>query len=291
MNIELSLLKSFVAIAQHGSFLAASGVVGRSPAAISMQIKKLEEEVGHVLFKRDARETKLTPHGERLLPYAKRMMLVEAELKTEFTTTPLQGSVELGVPDDVVERFPMEVLSTFMNEYPNVGLGIHVDHTPALMKKVDDGVLALSIITYIPRIPGVQACERLTREPEIWAMAANGIATQKWPLPVTLWNKSWASHEPIITALSDNGIEYNIILECENVTGRKSAIEADLAVGPLPQSQLNEKLKIVPQEHNLPPIHDYGLVMKVCENPGAEVLAVADHLRRHFKQFQSMSNW
>jgi len=291
MNIELSLLKSFVAIVQHGNFLTASEIIGRSPAAISMQIKKLEEEVGHALFKRDARETKLTSHGEKLLPYARRMLLLEAEIKTEFASTPLQGSVELGVPDDVVERFPMEVLSAFSNEYPNIKIGIHVDHTPALLKKVDGGKLALSIITYAPSVPGVLECERLTREPEVWAMAATGIASQKSPLPITLWDKGWAWHKPVIGILKNAGIEYSIVLECENVTGRKSAIEADLAVGPLPASQLNEKLKVVPHLQTLPSLPEYGLGLKVCETPKPEVVVVADHLRQHFAKFQSMSAW
>ncbi|MEM9277938.1 MAG: LysR family transcriptional regulator [Pseudomonadota bacterium] len=291
MNIELSLLKSFVAIVEQGNFLSAAETVARSPAAVSMQIKKLEEEVGHPLFKRDARETKLTPFGERLLPYARRMLLLEAELKSEFDMAPLQGSVDLGVPDDVVERFPMKVLSTFTNEYPNIKLGIHVDHTPALLKRVDKGRLDVSIITYAPSIPGVLDCEQITQEPEVWAMAANGIAAQKSPLPITLWDKGWAWHEPIINILEDAGIEYTIILECENITGRKSAIEADLAVGPLPASQLNEKLKVVPELQRLPSLPQYGLGLKIIENPRPEVEAVANHLRQHFNQFQHMSTW
>ncbi|MEM8541314.1 MAG: LysR family transcriptional regulator [Pseudomonadota bacterium] len=291
MNLELSLLRSFIAIAEHGSFLAAADVVARSPAAVSMQIKKLETEIGHPLFKRDARETKLTPYGEKLLPYAKRMLLLESELKTEFSTTPLQGSVDLGVPDDVVERFPMKVLSAFMDEYPNIKLGIHVDHTPALLKKVDSGKLALSIITYAPSIPSVTECERLTREPEVWAMAANGIAAEKSPLPITLWDKGWAWHEPIIKTLQDADIEYSIILECENITGRKSAIEADLAVGPVPISQLNDRLKVVSHLQRLPPLPEYGLGLKVEKEPEPEVVAVANHLRQHFNQFQSMATW
>ncbi len=291
MHIDVPLLKSFVAIADHGNFLEASKAVARSPAAVSMHIKKLEEEVGHLLFKRDARHTKLTKDGKRLLPYARRMLLLESEIKSEFNETPLQGSVQLGVPDDVVERFPMKVLSAFLNEYPNVTLGIHVDHTPALLRKVDEGTLDLSIITYAPSIPGVAECERIAREPEVWAMSANGIASQKKPLPITLWDEGWAWHEPTTQILKDANIDYSIILECENVTARRAAIEADLAVGPLPLSELGPDLKEVPELKHLPPLPEYGLGLKIPETLKPETAVVVEHIRNHFWQSDSMSSW
>lgn len=291
MNIDVPLLKSFVAIADHGNFLEASKAVARSPAAVSMHIKKLEEEVGYVLFERDARQTRLTKDGERLLPYARRMLLIENEIKSEFDKAPLQGFIKLGVPDDVVERFPMKILNTFMNDYPNVTLGIHVDHTPELLRKVDQNELDLSMITYAPSIPGVSECERITSEPEVWAMATNGIASQKTPLPITLWDEGWAWHEPTLEILKDAGIEYSIILECENVTARKSAIEADLAVGPLPLSQLGSGLKEVPELKYLPPLPEYGLGLKLPKEQTPEIAVVADHLRNHFRQSEIMSSW
>lgn len=289
MNLELNLLKCFVAIAENGSFLAAADKVARSPAAVSMQIKKLEHEIGHELFSRDARQTTLTKQGEKLLPYARRMLLLETEVKSEFDDTPLQGSVQLGVPDDVVERFPMRIISEFVNDYPNITLGIHVDHTPALLKKVDREELDISIITYADKIPGVLECERILREPEIWVMAANGIASEKNPLPITLWDKGWYWHDNATRILEEANIDFTIILECENITARKAAIEADLAVGPVPTSQINENLKPVYKLQNLPPLPEYGLGLKLPKIVKPEIEAVADHLRRHFSQADAMS--
>lgn len=287
MNIDIPLLRSFIAIADSGNFLQASKAVGRSPAAISMHVKKLEEEIGQTLFDRDARSTRLTKDGERLLPLARRMLLLENEIKTEFDKVPLQGSIQLGVPDDVVERFPMKILNTFVTDYPHVTLGIHVDHTPSLLSKVDKGELDLSIITYAPSMPGVTECEQITREPEIWAMAANGIASQKKPLPITLWDEGWAWHDPAIKILEDAGIEYSIILECENITARKAAIEADLAVGPVPLSGLTANLKEVPELKHLPPLQEYGLGLKVPPVLTPEAQAIADYLRDHFQQVEA----
>lgn len=282
--MEITLLKTFLAIVDYGNFLSASEAIGRSPAAISVQIRKLEDSLDCSLFTRDARGTVLTPHGERLLPMARRMLSVEAEIFAYFGQAPVQGEVLLGVPDDVVERFPMGVLKAFTNEYPNVKLGIRVDHTPALLKFVDSGVLDLSIITYAESIAGVTKTERLTRESEIWAMAANGTAAEKTPLPITLWDKGWAWHEPAVELLQNAGIDYSIVLECENITGRKAAIAADLAVGPVPVSQMDESLKPVPGLQTLPPLPEYGLGLKTGKSPSQAVTAVAQHLRSYFSR-------
>lgn len=284
MNLELSLLKSFVAIVDHGNFLAASNAIAKSPAAVSVHIKKLEETLGAPLFDRDARATGLTSAGEKLLPHARRMLALENVIVSDFSKPSIQGTVHLGVPDDVIERFPMHILSSFSNEYPDVRLVIRVDHTPALLKAVDSGMFDLAIITYVEGLKGVSDTEKLMNEPEIWASSANGIAHERSPLPVALWDKGWAWYEPAVKILQDAGLEYSVVLECENISGRKSAIEADLAVGPLPASQLDDRVIPAPGMQDLPPLPLYGLGLKCTSKPNSAVLAVADHLRRHFSQ-------
>lgn len=280
--LELSLLKSFVAIVDHGNFLGAADAVAKSPAAISVHMKKLEESLCNPLFIRDSRGTKLTRHGEKLLPLARRMLSLENGIIQEFNKTPINGAIRLGVPDDVVERFPMRLLASFMTEYSEIKLSIQVGHTPALLEAVDKNKLDLAIITYSEGITGVSETERLTREPEFWAAAKGGLAWERKPLPITLWDKGWPWYKEVIKLLDDAEIEYEIVLECENITGRKAAIEADLAVGPLPSSRFDNKIEVVEKLHHLPPLPQYGLGLKLGSNPSPAVSAIADHIRQNF---------
>ena len=84
MQLDINLLRSFVAIAENGSFIAAAERVAKSPSSITMQIKRLEDIIGEPLFNRDARTTRLTRAGERLLPQARRMLSMEAEILAAF---------------------------------------------------------------------------------------------------------------------------------------------------------------------------------------------------------------
>ena len=82
--LELDILKTFVAIAETGNFTTAAETVYRTPSAVSMQIKKLEEMLGCVLFLRDARSVSLTPKGEVLLGFARRMLALNNEAVSRF---------------------------------------------------------------------------------------------------------------------------------------------------------------------------------------------------------------
>ena len=290
MQIDINLLRSFVAIAENGNFVSAAERVAKSPSSVTMQIKRLEDIIGEPLFHRDARSTTLTRTGEKLLPYARRMLSVEAEIASAFQDGDIAGDVHLGVPDDVVERFPMQTLSMIRATHPNLVLTVNVDHTPALLNKVETGVLDLAVITHAPSIPGVAKCERIWTEPEVWATAKTGIAWERTPLPVILWEEGWAWYQDAIDVLEEADPPYQIVLQCENIGARRKAILADLGIGPLPVSQLGDDLIAAPNMHHLSPLPDYGLGLKLPKRPNPAVKIVANYIRGHYAGNEAMRN-
>src|SRR6188768_1478363 len=98
--LDNDVLRTFVAIAETGNFSTAAEAVLRTPSAVSMQIKKIEEQLGTVLFLRDARSVTLTESGEILLSYARRMIALSNEAVSRFKMPDLQGVVRLGAPED-----------------------------------------------------------------------------------------------------------------------------------------------------------------------------------------------
>ena len=79
-NIDSELLRTFVAIADYGGFTRAADAVNRTQSAVSMQMKRLEEDVvGRPLFQREGRQLTLTAEGEILLGYARRILQLHTE--------------------------------------------------------------------------------------------------------------------------------------------------------------------------------------------------------------------
>ena len=103
--LELDLLKTIVAIAETGNFSAAAEVVHRTPSAVSMQVKRIEELLSRPIFNRDSRSVQLTNEGELLLEHGRRMLALNKDIVTRFMSPDVAGVVRLGATDDVAERF------------------------------------------------------------------------------------------------------------------------------------------------------------------------------------------
>ena len=103
--LDIDQLRTFVAIADTGSFTRAAEIVHKTQSAVSMQMKRLEERVGKAIFERDGRLSKLTDEGERLLDYARRIVRLNAECMASFNEHELTGRVRLGLPDDYADRY------------------------------------------------------------------------------------------------------------------------------------------------------------------------------------------
>ncbi|CAN0581109.1 unnamed protein product, partial [Ectocarpus sp. 12 AP-2014] len=144
--LDLDLLRTLVAIAETGSFSAAAAVVLRTPSAVSMQVKKMEELLGRPVFIRDSRSVSLTADGLFLLEHARRMLAMNRDAVARFVQPEIEGVVRLGAPDDVAERFLVDMLRRFADSHPNVSVNVIVDETVRMVSKLKDGALDMAIV-------------------------------------------------------------------------------------------------------------------------------------------------
>ena len=94
-NLDIDLLKTFLAIADTGNFTRAAEEVNKTQSAVSMQMKRLEELVGRPLFARDGRASRFTADGDRLIEYARRITQINDEAVSAFTKPELTGTIAL----------------------------------------------------------------------------------------------------------------------------------------------------------------------------------------------------
>ena len=162
--LDLDQLRTFVAIAETGSFTKAADVVFKTQSAVSMQMRRLEERIGKPIFVRDGRASRLTEEGERLLGYARRMVRLSEETVAAFDETELQGSVTLGTPDDYADRFLPEMLARFARSNPRVEVSVVCEPSITLMEMARTGDIDLAIVTDCGEMP----TEVIRQEPLFW---------------------------------------------------------------------------------------------------------------------------
>lgn len=277
--LDLDLLQTLVAISETGSFSAAAKAVNRTPSAISMQVKKLEEIVDRPLFVRDSRSVTLTPDGGFLLEHARRMLALNREAVARFVAPDMSGLVRLGAPDDIGARHLPEMLGRFGETHPGVAVNVVIEGSDQMIEMTADGRLDLALVT----CEGTEAPgEVVYREDLVWGMCAHGVAIERDPLPLSVWDEGCSWRRAAVGALDGMGRSWRLAFQSAHITGQRAAILADMAIAPIPRSSVDGAIVEVPRHYGLPPLPQTALSLVITPKPNPPVLAAADHLRAAF---------
>ncbi|MEM8789603.1 MAG: LysR substrate-binding domain-containing protein [Pseudomonadota bacterium] len=281
--LELDLLRTLVAIAETGNFSSAAQAVHRTPSAVSMQVKKMEDLLGRPLFLRDSRSVRLTADGEVLLEHGRRLLALNREVVSRFLSPDLTGEVRLGAPDDVAERFLPDMLRRFADTHPGVAVNVVIEGSADLVTLVAEGRLDMALVTCEADGKTTAAAEILYRERLAWAALIGGVAAEQDPLPVSVWEEGCVWRDAGLRGLEAAGRAYRVAFQSAHISGQRAAILADLAVAPLPVSSLGGRIGVARPETGLPPLPEYALGLCLAAGkPGAAARAAADHLRAAF---------
>lgn len=278
-NIDSELLRTFVAIADYGGFTRASEMINRTQSAVSMQMKRLEDDVmQRPLFQRDGRQVSLTPEGQILLGYARRILKLHSEVLNTMREPHMVGSVRIGTPDDYVMRFMQGVLTRFAQSYPLVQVELHCEPSFALLQRQD---LDLTIVT---REPGTEIGQLLRKEQLVWAQARDSSVHTRETLPLAMFNthcfcRSWACN-----ALDAMGRDYRIAYTSPSLSAIMAAVSAGLAVTAQLRSLITSDMSIIGEAEGLPTMPMASIVLLRNPNSQSQVTeTLAEHIVDGFR--------
>eukprot|EP01030_Chromulinospumella_sphaerica_P004923 gene4923-4821_t len=230
-SIDTEVLRTFVAIADQGGFTRAGELVNRTQSAVSMQMKRLEEDVlQRQLFQRDGRQVRLTAEGQVLLGYARRILKLHSEVFNTLREPHMVGTVRIGTPDDYVMRFLPGILRQFAQSYPLV--------------QIED--LDLSIVT---REPGSEIGQLLRKERLVWAEAQCYSAHEQTPLRLAMFNTDCFCRMWACNALDAQGRDYRVAYNSDSLSAIMAVVSAGLAVTAQLESLITADMRILGQHH------------------------------------------
>jgi DNA-binding transcriptional LysR family regulator len=241
----------------------------------------MEDLLGRAVFLRDSRSVALTADGEVLLEHARRMLALNRQVVAQFVQPDLRGVVRMGAPDDAAERFLPDMLRRFAETHPAVTVDVTVDGSARMIAMHREGRLDLTLVTCEAGADDGEA-EILFREKLVWAACAGGVAAERDPLPVSVWEEGCVWRKEGIDGLERQGRAWREAFKSAHISGQRAAILADLAVAPIPASSLGGRIVEAAARHGLPPLPHYALGMLVARDAPAPVRAAADHLRASF---------
>lgn len=267
-------LKSFVTIAETGTFSRAAQAVGRTQSALSLQIKKLEENLGCKLFERSARKVKLTDQGEIFLGYARRIIQLQWEAFSRLKEPDIEGDIRLGTPEDFATHYLPNVLSTFREHHPRVKLNVSCDLTLNLIRGFQSGQYDVILIKRDPK--AAKGGTKVWREPLVWA--ASDHHQPEEPLSLVLSPQPCIYRARALAALDKARKPWRIGYTSPSLAGTIAAVKAGLGITVLPANMLPGGIHPIRKELALPALADAEIALMKRDDLSKASAMLAEHI-------------
>jgi len=278
-DIDIGLLRAFVAVAETGRMTQAAKVIHITQSAVSQRIRRLESLLELTLFERRADAASLTREGERFMSRARRLIALNDEILSEMGRGDFAGEIRIGVPHDVVGSLLPPVLRDFRQAHPNVLVTLVSDVSSALRTLLDARKIDVALTTDRDR-SSRKNC--VLTDQLVWVGAAEGGAANRRPLSVALGTEGCGFRASAVEALNRAGIVWRSICQVGSLEPVFATLEADMAIAPFLSRTVPARLGIL-KSKELPTLPHFFLNLRLAEGPAtASTDAFVQHVRESF---------
>lgn len=247
-NLDLDTLRTFSVIHELGGLTQAAERLGRTPSAISLQMKRLQDDLGTRLLRKRGRGLALTEAGEVVLTYARRILAVHDELLDAMEGANLAGQVRIGCPQDFASILP-SVLSHFASLYPQMRIELFIEGNAALAEGIEKGRIDLAaVIGHEDRATAARVGELDI----VWITSPSFAPPQGQPLPLAVLGPQCAFRKSAIQHLEAAGMPYRIAASSPSLDGLWAAIFGGLGITARTAVNLPEGLNSAGSLYGLP---------------------------------------
>ncbi len=281
MLYDTILLRTFAAVCDAGSFTKAARTVNLTQSAVSLHIKRLEEQVGAPLLRRGTQDVGPTEQGEILLSYARRILALNKEAERRLGGDG-GGLIRIGAP----EYFDLHTLASLLRQFsaqnPTLRLQIELGIGPDVAALLEAGDLDLAILS---REIGEGDGIALSREKRIWAAARAMRLRPEEAVPPAPYPPNCRWRQVVLDELDRAGRPWTVAVQSSGIAGILAALDSGLAITIFPESSLPEALKPLGRAAALPPLPDFEFVLRRSQTRSAAV----DHLAEMIVNFFQLS--
>ncbi len=261
MNLDLDLLRTFVAVADLNTFAAAAAAVCRTQSAVSQQMQRLEQLVGKELFARHGRNKLLTEHGIQLLGYARKILRFNDEACMSLMFSNLQGVLTLGASDESADTILPFLLNRISSVYPKLALDVSVKRNAFMIEMLKENEVDLVVTTHRP---GQFNCLTLRTSPTHWYCAAEYVLQQGEPVPLVLLDDPSPFRDMVLAALNEANIPWRLAYVASTLPAVRAAVKAGLGVTARPVEMMSPDLRVLGKSDGLPSLPDTEYLL--CHN-------------------------
>ncbi|MEK1939467.1 MAG: LysR family transcriptional regulator [Pseudomonas sp.] len=279
-DIDISLLRAFVAVARSGSISTAARQLHITQGGLSQQIKRLEAFFDCPLLERDPRGSRLTERGAALLAPAQHLLSLNDALYQSMQPAHLAQRVRVGVPYEMAGAHFAPVLKAFAQRYPQVEVALVTGSSLDLLADFANGRVDLTI----SQCPVADAQgERLAVDALVWVVApAQGVPSQ--PVPLCFVTPTCTFRQNVFRLLSQADIPWKVVFENASVEATLATVRSGLAVTCWLRSLVPDDLQVLPAQAGLPALPDFAIELTVSARAPVMAQAMAELIRAEYAQ-------
>src|SRR5579875_3325038 len=248
INLDLDTLRTFAVARELGSLAKAAEQLGRTPSAVSLQMKRLQDDLGVPLFRKHGRGLALTESGIIALDYARRVLALHDELLDTMQGAKVAGSIRLGCTQDFAPILP-SVLSHFASLYPRMQVELRIEGNGMLADAIEASQIDLAVVIGHENRSMARTIGQLDL---VWIASSSFAPPQGQPLPLAALGPQCTFRKRVIEQLESKRIPYRIAATSPSLDGLWTALLADLGITARTALNLPEGLRSSRSLFNLP---------------------------------------
>lgn len=282
-HLDIRSLRAFVSVVETGSVTAAARRMCRTQPAITLQIRRLEEQVGKPLFEVATRRPQLTHDGEILLGYARAILQMHDEVWQRMQSRQIEGRVVLGTPDLYAAYLLPQILTGFRALYPGIEVDLRCALSRTLMSALDAKKIDIALVT---AMPGIRAGEFVRKEPLVWVGGQDWAPYEENPVPLALLPPGNIYRDAALAALDSMGRPWRLACISESIGGLQAAVFSGFAISVVAKSALVPGMRVLGRQESFPELPEIDVVLHRSpgrSSPAAQCLAdfvVANFIQR-----------
>lgn len=248
--LDLDVLRAFVAVLQYGSFTEAARLLFRTQSAVSMQIRRLEDQVGCTLVNRRRGGLRPTAEGTALLSVAKDMLALNDRFFESRDPGAVSGRVRIGAIEHYATSVLPAFIAQFCRDYPDVFVEIQTGipgQTRAQLAVNYDLVVGVSEL-------GSGDGTVVAKARVAWATSDTHTAHRQSPLPLALYQEGALFGRWATEALDRNQLSWRVAHRSNNIAALKASVQAGLAVGVFDEESISGQLRVLKTRDGFPPL-------------------------------------
>ncbi len=276
-DLDPHLLRAFLAVIDVGTVNGAAAALHRTQAAVSMQIRRLEEIAGAPLFERSSKGLAANAEGRVLEPYAREILTLNEEACQRVSGQRMEGRVKLGVVEDFAATRLIDILKSFRDQNPKVHLDLIIAGNRQLAASFDQDKLDLLICDTqeVPHTPLVEWPEQL-----LWVVRSDLNLLPDEALPVVMFTDACPWRTRVLETLADSQLHWSMVCEASTLVAMAAAVQVGIGIGPMISATIPPGCRALAPSAQVPSPIRIGIGLYARAHASDEANYLADFMTR-----------